>query len=102
MKLHGKALDRLERCLKHTFLQSLVRLCVLNLQIKHLQFLSGLHSSSYWLASYAWDLLNTLIPIILTVIIFAAFQVDAFSSSEALGAIFIVLVIACHKVDTGQ
>ena len=77
-------------------------LCVLNTQIKHMQFLSGLHSSSYWLASYAWDLLNTLIPIVLTVIIFAAFQVDAFSSREALGAIFIVLVIECHKVDMGS
>lgn len=78
---------------------NLCMLVCLNSQIKHLQFLSGLHSSSYWLASFAWDLLNTLIPIILTVIIFAAFQVDAFSSSEALGAIFIVLVISCHEVD---
>ena len=63
------------------------------LQVKHLQFLSGIHPSSYWLASYAWDILNTLIPIVLTIIIFAAFQVDAFSSSQVLGAIFILLVI---------
>ena len=62
------------------------------LQVKHLQFLSGIHSSSYWLASYAWDLLNTLIPIVLIVIIFAAFQVDTYRSSQVLGAIFILLV----------
>ena len=37
------------------------------MQVKHLQFLSGIHPSSYWLASYAWDMLNTLFPIILTI-----------------------------------
>ena len=63
------------------------------LQVKHLQFLSGIHPSSYWLASYAWDLLNTLLPIVITVIIFAAFRVDAFRSSSVLGAIFILLVV---------
>ena len=61
-------------------------------QVKHLQFLSGIHPSSYWLASYAWDILNTLIPIVITVIIFAAFRVDAFRSSSVLGAIFLLLV----------
>ena len=65
----------------------------MRLQVKHLQFLSGIHPSSYWLASYAWDLLNALVPIVLTVIIFAAFHVDAFRSSSVLGVIFMLLVI---------
>ena len=62
------------------------------MQVKLLQFLSGIHPSSYWLASYAWDMLNTLFPIISTVIIFTAFQSDAFSSTRVLGSIFILLV----------
>ena len=61
--------------------------------MKHLQFLSGIHPSSYWLASYAWDILNTLIPIVITIIIFAAFQSDAFKSSLTLGLIFVLMVI---------
>ena len=64
----------------------------LTLQAKHLQFVSGVHSSSYWLATFTWDLLNALVPIIISIIIFAAFRVDAFSSPEALGAIFLLLV----------
>ena len=62
-------------------------------QAKHLQFVSGVHSSSYWLATFAWDMLNALVPIVLSIIIFAAFRVDAFSSPVALGAIFLLLVI---------
>ena len=62
------------------------------LQAKHLQFVSGVHSSSYWLATFAWDLLNALVPIIISIIIFAAFRVEAFSSPEALIAIFVLLV----------
>ena len=63
------------------------------LQVKHLQFLSGVHPSSYWLAAYAWDILNSLIPITLAIIIFAAFQADVFSSSRFLGSLSILLVI---------
>lgn len=69
-----------------------VAVCIICSQVKHLQFLSGIHASSYWLANYVYDLLNTLVPIILTIIIFAAFRAVAFSSPRALGAIFILLV----------
>ena len=47
--------------------------------------------TSYWLAAYAWDLINSLIPIIVTIIIFACFNVEAYSG-VALGAVFLVLV----------
>ena len=62
------------------------------LQAKHLQFVSGVHSSSYWMAIFTWDLLNALVPIILSIVIFATFQVDAFSEPESLLAIFLLLV----------
>ena len=63
-----------------------------DLQAKHLQFVSGVHSSSYWLASFVWDFLNALIPVVISIIIFAAFQVEAYSSAKVLGAIFLLLV----------
>ena len=67
-------------------------------QAKHLQFVSGVFPSSYWLATFAWDLLNALIPVLVSLIIFAAFQVEAFSG-EGLAAIFILLVCcACKDV----
>lgn len=60
-------------------------------QAKHLQFVSGVHTTSYWLANFAWDLLNAAVPIIITLILFAAFQVDAYSG-EGLGAVFLLFV----------
>lgn len=60
-------------------------------QAKHLQYVSGVSPTSYWLSSYAWDLINSLLPVVLSVILFAAFQVEAYSG-DALGAIFVILV----------
>ena len=75
---------------------------IIIMQVKHLQFLSGIHPSSYWLASYAWDILNTLIPIVITVIIFAAFQSDTFKSACTLGIIFMLMVISFFLIDVSR
>ncbi len=61
------------------------------LQAKHLQFVSGVFPSSYWLATFAWDLLNAFVPVLASVILFAVFQVEAFTG-EGLAAIFVLLV----------
>ena len=61
------------------------------IQAKHLQFVSGVQASSYWLATFAWDLVNALIPAILTVTLFAAFQIDGYKG-ENIGAIFLLVV----------
>ena len=61
-------------------------------QAKHLQFVSGVYVTSYWLATFAWDMLNAMVPVILTFILFAAFQVDGYKD-EGLGAILLILVI---------
>lgn len=60
-------------------------------QAKHLQFVSGVHTTSYWLGNFVWDLLNAAVPIIITLILFAAFQVEAYSG-EGLGAVFLLFV----------
>ena len=65
------------------------------MQAKHLQFVSGVQASSYWLATFAWDLLNSLIPAVLTVILFAAFQIEGYKG-ENIGAIFLLVVSFGH------
>ena len=60
-------------------------------QAKHLQFVSGVHTTSYWLANLTWDLLNGAVPIIISFILFAAFQVEAYSG-EGLAAVLLLFV----------
>ena len=64
---------------------------VVYVQAKHLQFVSGVHATSYWLATFAWDLLNAFIPVVLTVVIFAAFQINGYKGQN-IGALFLLLV----------
>lgn len=69
----------------------LIFLCIQSfLQAKHLQFVSGVDSFCYWFGTYTWDYLNYLIPATLFVIIFAAFQVEAFK--DEMGAVYLLLV----------
>ena len=64
-------------------------------QAKHLQFVSGVDAVSFWLATYAWDFINYLLPMFGIIIMFAAFQVD--SLKDDLGAIVLLLVIILKK-----
>lgn len=63
-------------------------------QAKHLQFVSGVHSTSYWMSTLAWDLINASVPVVLSVIMFAAFQVDGFTG-DGLAAVALLLVRSC-------
>ncbi|XP_067040088.1 phospholipid-transporting ATPase ABCA3-like [Acropora muricata] len=58
---------------------------------KHLQFVSGVDAFSYWFATYTWDFVNYLIPALLIIILFAAFQVESFQ--DELGVVFLMLVL---------
>ena len=53
--------------------------------------MSGVHVTSYWLGTFAWDLLNVMVPVLLSFILFAAFQIDGYTG-DALGGIFLILV----------
>ena len=63
---------------------------LLFLQAKHLQFVSGVDAVSFWLATYSWDFINYLLPMVGIVIMFAAFQVESLKND--LGAIVLLLV----------
>jgi hypothetical protein len=52
---------------------------------------SGVHVTSYWLGTFAWDLLNAMVPALLSFVLFAAFQVDGYTG-DALGGILLLLV----------
>ena len=61
-------------------------------QAKHIQYVSGVRTSTYWLSTFAWDMLNALGPIVISIVLFAAFQIKAYSTVDALVAIFLLLV----------
>ena len=54
--------------------------------------MSGVDAVVFWLATYSWDLLNYLAPMLGIIIMFAAFQVE--SLKDDLGVICLLLVIA--------
>jgi len=61
---------------------------------KHLQFVSGVSVTSYWLSAISWDLLNAFLPIFFTLVVFRGFPLSAFHGSS-LTAIMLVLILTC-------
>ena len=59
---------------------------------KHLQFVSGVHATTFWLANFIWDSLIILVVISLSTVVIAAFQIDAFSVGEPLAALVVLMV----------
>ncbi|XP_062570055.1 phospholipid-transporting ATPase ABCA3-like [Saccostrea cucullata] len=55
---------------------------------KHLQKVSGVSSSAYWMSNLVWDLLNYQIPILLIMVCFAAFQTQAYTGDNRLGLVY--------------
>ena len=53
--------------------------------------MSGVDAVVFWLATYSWDFINYLFPMLGIMIMFAAFQVDSLKGD--LGAVFLLLVI---------
>ena len=60
---------------------------------KHLQVVSGVGPGSYWLSTFAWDIINYAIPVFGLLIVFAAFQTSAFVNDHRLGIVFLVFMI---------
>lgn len=64
-------------------------------QAKHLEFVSGVSATSYWLSTALWDILNAMVPVLVSTAIFFIFQLffelDAYSG-DGLFAVFLLLV----------
>ena len=52
--------------------------------------------TSFWMSTFAWDLLNAIVPVILSVILFAAFQVEGYTG-DGLASVFLLLVCKKNK-----
>uniref|UniRef100_A0A8C6U720 ABC transporter domain-containing protein n=1 Tax=Neogobius melanostomus TaxID=47308 RepID=A0A8C6U720_9GOBI len=59
---------------------------------KHLQFVSGVNPTIYWLANFAWDTCNYIIPCLIVIIIFLCFQTKAYVSPPNLPALILLLI----------
>ncbi|CAF1005228.1 unnamed protein product, partial [Didymodactylos carnosus] len=60
---------------------------------KHLQFVSGVKGIMYWVSNYAWDIVNFIVSLIFCVIIFLAFNVQAYVRKENLLCLIVLLFL---------
>ncbi|XP_068590097.1 glucosylceramide transporter ABCA12 [Cebidichthys violaceus] len=60
---------------------------------KRLQHISGISEPLYWAVNFFYDMVMYLIPVTLTVVVVAVFQVPAFTDRQNLGAVTLLLVL---------
>jgi len=58
---------------------------------KHQQLLTGITPFMYWVNSYAWDMVNFMIPLFICFLIFLVFQVGAYSGGNSIAVFFLLL-----------
>uniref|UniRef100_H0VCA2 ATP binding cassette subfamily A member 3 n=1 Tax=Cavia porcellus TaxID=10141 RepID=H0VCA2_CAVPO len=62
-------------------------------QAKHVQFVSGMHVATFWLSALLWDLISFLIPILLLLVVFRAFDVRAFIQDGHAADMLLLLML---------
>uniref|UniRef100_A0A2I3S1T8 ATP binding cassette subfamily A member 3 n=1 Tax=Pan troglodytes TaxID=9598 RepID=A0A2I3S1T8_PANTR len=62
-------------------------------QAKHVQFVSGVHVASFWLSALLWDLISFLIPSLLLLVVFKAFDVRAFTRDGHMADTLLLLLL---------
>ncbi|XP_078519131.1 phospholipid-transporting ATPase ABCA3 [Lissotriton helveticus] len=60
---------------------------------KHVQFVSGVYVTNFWLSALLWDLINFLIPCLLMLVIFLAFDVKAFTQNNHLVDVMLIFLL---------
>ncbi|XP_061418243.1 phospholipid-transporting ATPase ABCA1-like isoform X5 [Lethenteron reissneri] len=60
---------------------------------KHLQFVSGVNPTIYWISNFAWDMLNYTVPATLVVLIFLCFQQQSYTSAANLPVLITLLLL---------
>lgn len=58
---------------------------------KLLQFVSGANVLTFWLTAFIWDMFTFLITVVLTILTFAIFQEDGWSTAAELSRMFLIL-----------
>ncbi|EHH31333.1 hypothetical protein EGK_12384, partial [Macaca mulatta] len=62
-------------------------------QAKHVQFVSGVHVATFWLSALLWDLISFLIPSLLLLVVFKAFDVRAFTRDGHVADTLLLLLL---------
>uniref|UniRef100_A0A8C6DPH6 ATP binding cassette subfamily A member 3 n=1 Tax=Moschus moschiferus TaxID=68415 RepID=A0A8C6DPH6_MOSMO len=62
-------------------------------QAKHVQFVSGVHVATFWLSALLWDLLSFLVPSLLLLVVFKAFDVHAFTRDGHVADTLLLLTL---------
>lgn len=62
-------------------------------QAKHIQFVSGVRVATFWLSALLWDLISFLIPSLLLLVVFQAFDVQAFTRDGHLADLLLLLML---------
>ncbi|KAK2904797.1 hypothetical protein Q8A67_006596 [Cirrhinus molitorella] len=60
---------------------------------KRLQQISGISEPFYWIINFFYDMALYMIPVVLSVVMIAAFQLPAFTDRQNLGAVTLLLVL---------
>ncbi|KAL3853225.1 hypothetical protein ACJMK2_016781 [Sinanodonta woodiana] len=60
---------------------------------KHLQVVSGVGSLAFWFSTFLWDIINYIIPVFAILIVFAAFQTEAYTQDGHLGYVFLIFLL---------
>ncbi|XP_066238945.1 phospholipid-transporting ATPase ABCA3 [Saccopteryx leptura] len=62
-------------------------------QAKHVQFVSGVHVATFWLSALLWDLISFLVPSLLLLVVFKAFDVHAFTRDGHVADTLLLLML---------
>uniref|UniRef100_A0A8C4L831 ATP binding cassette subfamily A member 3 n=1 Tax=Equus asinus TaxID=9793 RepID=A0A8C4L831_EQUAS len=63
------------------------------IQAKHVQFVSGVHVATFWLSALLWDLMSFLVPSLLLLVVFKAFDVHAFTRDGHMADALLLLLL---------
>jgi ATP-binding cassette, subfamily A (ABC1), member 3 len=61
---------------------------------KHLQYMSGANSYIFWFSTFTWDVINYLIPVIISIILIAAFGLHEFINDGRVFYVFGIMVLS--------
>eukprot|EP00058_Branchiostoma_floridae_P010060 XP_002595548.1 hypothetical protein BRAFLDRAFT_117471 [Branchiostoma floridae] len=60
---------------------------------KHIQFVSGVHSLTFWFSTFAWDILNYLVPCLLILVLLWGFDVKAYVEDGRVAMILLLFFL---------
>ncbi|KAK2490464.1 hypothetical protein MC885_020850 [Smutsia gigantea] len=63
------------------------------IQAKHVQFVSGVRVATFWLSALLWDLVSFLVPSLLLLVVFKAFDVHAFTRDGHVADALLLLMV---------